>query len=361
VSIKIAFTSCADAETDPDQQIWATIAAKHPDYVLFLGDLIYMDFGTFFATNKIRKWSREGDEGCKKFASAMYERYKKQWTVATFHALLMHLGDETKRRQRLHCTWDNHDFAWNGACGEAYGNGTDEMHEKFLVPPRFKTISKRLFEQFVEACYGLPAQYPALDGALCNPALTPDTIGIQKTVEIRELPKVYIELLDTRWYRQVFVNGSKASLLGEPQLSNLIANCSDSTRRMTIIASSVPYQHDYRKGNAYELMEGWSGNGISRIDYGLMQAALAQTPSLRDRTIFVSGDIHKNEMLVTESTTLRQLSSSPVVKRGLDKTCFGMLILDEVEPTDGRLKCRGELFRSNGNGYVVEHTAEWSQ
>jgi alkaline phosphatase D len=357
LSIKIAFTSCADAETDPVQLIWTRIAAEHPDYVLFLGDLIYMDFGTVSATDEIREWARQGDDnGCRKFATTMYERYKAQWDVDSFRALLAGFGDRTQREQRFHCTWDNHDFAWNGACGAAYGDGADEMHKDSLVPPRIKTVSKRLFRQFVEACYELREDYPAFDEALCNPALTPDTAGIQKTVEISELSEVYIELLDTRWYRQVFVKGSKASLLGQPQLLQLIANCKLPTRRMTIIASSVPYQHKYTTE-----MEGWSGNGISRVDHDALQLELKNHPYMRDRTVFVSGDIHKNEMLVTDATTLRQLSSSPAVKRVWRKTCFGMLTLDEVEPSDGRLKCRGDLFKSRRGGYEVELTAEWSQ
>jgi alkaline phosphatase D len=367
MSIKIAFTSCADAETDSIQLIWTEIAAQKPNYVFFLGDLIYMDWGGNSETEKIQEWLTQGEDGLKRFATTMHGRYQKQWTVATFRALLQSIGDETERRKRFHGTWDNHDFAWNGACGEKFGDGMDEMHKSSLVPPRLKTISKRLFEQFVNACYVQPGQYPAFDEKLCDPALALDNIGIQKTIPIHELAGVHVELLDTRWYRQVFVKNTKAKLLGEPQLTDLIRNCKDVNRRMTVIASSVPYQHTYSDlgEKPYEKMEGWSGNGISRPDYDAMQSEVTAVPSLRDRTVFISGDVHKNKWSTDDPTHLRQLSSSPAVVRKIGPlktyTCFGVLTISETEPVSERLKCRAELFKSKRSAYKVEHTSEWSK
>jgi alkaline phosphatase D len=357
MSIKIAFTSCADAETDSVQLIWTEIAAQKPNYVLFLGDIIYMDWGVF-ETKKIQKWLLDGEPGLKKFATTMYGRYRDQWTVANFRELLRSFTSENERRMRFHCTWDNHDFAWNGACGEPFGDGTDNMHKNLLVPPRLKAISKRLFEQFVNACYVQPDQYPPFDEKLCDPTFPLDNVGIQKTIPIPELPGVHVELLDTRWYRQVFVPNTGAKLLGEPQLTDLIRNFKDVDRRMTVIASSVPYEHNYRSGGN-DSMEAWSGNGISRHDYNVMQLELKNNPPLRNRTVFISGDVHGNELVTTDRTTFRQLSSSPVVERYQGKTCFGVLTISETEPVSDRLKCRGELFKSKGGDYKVEHTSEW--
>ena len=43
--MKIAFTSCIDAEDDPRQEVWNRIHALQPDVLLLLGDSVYMDFG----------------------------------------------------------------------------------------------------------------------------------------------------------------------------------------------------------------------------------------------------------------------------------------------------------------------------
>ena len=42
--MKIAFTSCCNIKQYPEQNWWNDISDQNPDYLLLLGDNIYMDY-----------------------------------------------------------------------------------------------------------------------------------------------------------------------------------------------------------------------------------------------------------------------------------------------------------------------------
>ncbi|MGY3571987.1 alkaline phosphatase D family protein [Vibrio paucivorans] len=131
---KVAFASCCRLEAFPDvpladkQPEWKEIHAQDPDYLLLLGDNIYMDYGLL------------GDEpvgspehlSCSEFEQKMESKYHAQFSVPHFKNLI----DEMKAKGGMLATWDDHDFAWNDAKGSE-------------VPDDKKNASTRLFKKWV--------------------------------------------------------------------------------------------------------------------------------------------------------------------------------------------------------------------
>src|SRR5262245_29761877 len=130
MALTIAFTSCMDADQRPQQRAWSLIAGQQPDMLLLLGDQIYMDWGLSLA--RVPKWKRAIEQGgaaaLDEFTAEMHRRYKAQWEVDSFQALIRSLSSDPARR-RVFVTWDEHDFAWNNA----YGVGAPDLPGRHAV------------------------------------------------------------------------------------------------------------------------------------------------------------------------------------------------------------------------------------
>ena len=100
---RIAFASCFSAQISPSQPVWAWIQAHKPDYLVLLGDSIYLDINS--ATHPMLM----GDDA---FAQHLFERYTAQLAVPEFSQLVQSLGPE-----RTFSIWDDHDFLWNDETG----------------------------------------------------------------------------------------------------------------------------------------------------------------------------------------------------------------------------------------------------
>lgn len=237
--MKIAFTSCMDREAFYAQPVWKHIEAEAPDYLFLLGDQIYMDF--FPHLGEPEDWD------IVKFASTMQQKYLAQWAEPDFEKLCSDLRKRQDDTGGVYGTWDDHDFAWNNACG-------------LKVEQDKKDVSRRMFCQFM----GLHPEPPA---------------GIHHAVDLKhEGAKIGRAIfLDTRWYRDEA--GDDRDLLGEEQFA-FLANELQNSEGLTLLCAGTPIHA--------------AGNGWMRYqrDYRRFVELIGDR-----KIIFLSGDIHENSFV----------------------------------------------------------------
>lgn len=238
--MKIAFTSCMNLGSDPDavQLVWNRIAVEQPDYLFLLGDQIYMDF--FPTLGAPAGWDLA------KFKAVMTAKYEAQWNRPNFKLLLAALRQRQGNGGGVYGTWDDHDFAWNNACGPE-------------VEPAVKTVSRELFSQFMQ--------------------IDPPTAGLYYSVPLVHGQQTIGRaiFLDTRWYRDV--PGDNHDLLGEDQFRFLTRELDEETG-LVVLCAGTPIRA--------------TGNGWMRYqrDYKRFLKIIGQR-----KIIFLSGDIHENAFL----------------------------------------------------------------
>lgn len=256
--MKIVFTSCFDAESDPVQAVWERVVALQPDVLLLLGDSIYMDFGITGkrALGEPRGYSLEA------FAANMHGLYARQWGVASFQRLV-HSG------LRVGMTWDDHDFAWN----DSRGAGTQK---KYAVSPERKRISRGLHLQFrqVLETRQLGSAYPACP-AIAQLLAEPDA-GIQSLFDVGGVRFV---MLDGRTFRpdprEPDWLEPISTMHGSEQMNWLIDNLNNFAGIKIVGAGSV--------------MSGGKEAWDRYLDYEML---LARAPK---GVVVLTGDIHKNK------------------------------------------------------------------
>src|SRR3989338_603416 len=168
--MKIVFASCSNVQHFSSQPVWLRINDLAPDILLLLGDQIYMDFGFKLFGGDLYA---PAEMSLTDFAKRMYSRYRQQWGVVEFQALLKNRPD-----MRIGAIWDDHDFAWNNACGGR--PGTAEEDKKHKVSDQHKCIAKALFCQYLDTLNARVPAYPAPPFDLDNLSdpVTPDKDGI---------------------------------------------------------------------------------------------------------------------------------------------------------------------------------------
>lgn len=248
---RIAFTSCIRRKNKHDMQPqWQAIIDADPDYLLLTGDHIYMDFGYWpFSreyTHKPKSYSAN------EFRRIMQEKYELQWAEPHFKTLI----DKMKAKNGLIATWDDHDFAWNNACGAQ-------------VPDEIKTISRELFHHYL----GKP-ENDAYQSAL-NPQ---DLYGFY------DIPGARIIVLDTRFYaEEACLFKPDAKLLGDQQWQ-FLTQALQHTAPLTLIVSAI----SLTKGG-----ENWQRY---RKEYQKLQDLLRPIKG----AIVIAGDIHSNALLAPD-------------------------------------------------------------
>ena len=138
---RIVFASCMSTEASTQQDVWAEAIAQQPQWLLLIGDNIYMDY--FPNLKQSKRWSLA------KFRDEMFARYAEQFGVRSFRALV-----ESISPGQVLGVWDDHDFAWDNCYGT---DTTDGMPEK-------KKVATSLFHHFFRALNQrpLPAALPPL-------------------------------------------------------------------------------------------------------------------------------------------------------------------------------------------------------
>lgn len=304
MAMKIAFASCIDAIDDRTQPVWGDVKKLAPDVLILLGDTMYMDYGiAVLGSDRPVGWPRKATDDT--FATTMHDRYKQQWAVKSFRALLA-------SGPQLGMVWDDHDFAWNNA----RGLGT-EKH--YAVSPEQRLIAQGLFRQFRDACtHPDVSSYPAmppLEALLGAPEQ-----GIQSTFD---RDGVRFIMLDGRSYREDRNIGPDAQMLGHPQREWLGQLIGEWDGLVVICSGSV--------------MTGSEESWDKYLDYAWLLGLST------GRVIVLSGDIHKNALPVKHSQFVVEVTSSGAARPGLGggfahiggaRGNFGMLTVgDEVAAT----------------------------
>lgn len=233
--IKIAFTSCMRFKNFPLQPQWQNIEAEDPDYLFLLGDHIYMDYG-------IWPFSREPNGSPKnlsldEFISVMDSKYSLQWNEPSFHRLFYKM----KRKNAVFGVWDDHDFAWNNACGSD-------------VDKRYKDASRELFHKWMDCSTNRPEIYHFID-----------------------IPNARVIFLDVRYYAD---KNSKATgqLLGDKQFEYL-ERALNHQQKYTLICSGLSLRSSLENWRKYK-------NDFKRF---------SKLVSTRSNVLFLAGDIHSNK------------------------------------------------------------------
>ncbi|GGX89939.1 alkaline phosphatase D family protein [Pseudoduganella dura] len=276
--MNIAFTSCIDAVDDHEQEVWTTIAQHAPDVLVLLGDIMYMDYGLgFLGSQRPVGWPRKVTNDV--FATTMHERYARQWSVASFRALLA-------TGIPLGMTWDDHDFAWNNSRGRG-------RQKYFAVSRDKRLIAQGLFRQFRGACndIGLSA-YPAM------PSLTELLEGPEEGIQARfDHEDVRFIMIDGRSFREDPRIRPDADMLGQPQREWIRQELSGWHGMVVIGSGSV-----------------LTGTGESWAEYSDYEWLLG----LHNRQVVVlTGDIHRNVLPVRHSPFLYEVTSSGAAHPGL--------------------------------------------
>jgi len=280
-SMKLAFTSCMDADDHDSQPVWRHIQDQQPDVLMLLGDQIYMDWDptALFDESPVRKrLDRNPDRHLPKFAREMHDRYAMQWDVPEFQELIR---DFVTRRQlggQLLVTWDDHDFAWNNSCGAG------DPNKPRYVKPDVAEVSRKLFNQFVHVLRNPPAPgapYPSLEAALDN------TFSLPTAQRVDDFP---IVLLDQRSWR-THIDDANATLLGAQQ-QQFLWNEVAQGQGLLIVAGGTPMRRDQgRREQGWRAKPDKQGQQLAYPEY---QQFLDRTRQAERAVLYLAGDIHHN-------------------------------------------------------------------
>lgn len=212
--MKIAFTSCINFTQYPNQAWWQDIEIQNPDYLLLLGDNIYMDYPHAKQRLKHLKAISAKDYGIE-----MDKMYENQFGEENFKRLF----DKLNSNNRVFAIWDDHDFLWNNSNGaylrsdlESSGN---EVEEKLKV-------SRELFFKYLKNNWmNYPEVYYYVDTA-----------------------KARFIFLDNRSYS--LKAGLNSDLLGESQFK-FFENSLRHDKDYTLICGGITLSESVIKDNPY--------------------------------------------------------------------------------------------------------------
>jgi alkaline phosphatase D len=330
-----------DAVEHPEQPVWQAMAAQRPDALFLLGDQIYMDW------NLTPKWKRifvsEAD-GPLKFATEMHRRYALQWGVSSFRDLVAQVVRD-KGAERILVAWDEHDMAWNNACGEALDDGGSdpESDRKHGVPKRARDIARLLFDQFVGVLQAgdATAPYPPLPGNILVPPSAER--GVQQELSIDGIDTL---LLDERFYRTAR-DHPNARLLGPGQLDWLKQKASQANG-LLVVAGSSPLSHRYALSN-----QAWDDDELPYPDYRSFVNAVARP------VLYVGGDIHRNAYSgLLPHTGIVQVLASGAARGDAWKAVPGAFVVAEIDAGQRRCTLTRHVFEAVEGTDVVHFDAE---
>lgn len=289
--MKVAFASCFCRSVFDDQPVWDWIREQRPDYLVLLGDSIYLDI------NFGEKHPRDMLE--LEFAYWIVQQYREALSQPQFAALL-----KAMKPGRVFSTWDDHDFLWDDACG-AFESQVPAQQGKVA-------ISSRAQELFREALAKRSiASFPK-DGQDARLWTGPATLS---TPTVPLAADVSLHLLDVRTHRtQLFlVPEAKRAIVGAAQASEF---------EQRIAAAPAGHVHLVASGST---LRDWKAYPK---DWNWLKKVASQ-----HRTLVLSGDIHRNnsyQCLSTDGLPLLEATSSgaavkDAVVAGKRRRNFGLL------------------------------------
>jgi len=295
--MKIALASCVCTHVFKDQPVWEHIAAAQPDFLVLLGDSLYLDINPAVHPEQL------DDDG---FGKLLHKRYTELLKQKQFVALVRQLGPG-----RVFSIWDDHDFLWNDAAGAAYRNVPLQRNKI-----RLSTAFHEAFRQAL--ALGLPSKcFPTVysDPVFWNPhqpALRTDSIALSD--------QIVLHLCDVRSFRTntFLVPESKRTILGAEQRRQIEA---------ALLSSAPDAIHLLASGSTLAAWKRYAK------DLGWLHGLAKE-----HRMIVLSGDIHRNDVdaFYTGGFPLHEVTSSGAAVRdavtiGAQQQNFGFV---EISGTD---------------------------
>mgnify|MGYP001427444725 CR=1 FL=1 len=302
--MKIAFASCMCAQVSKDQPVWDQIAAQEPDYLVLLGDSIYLDINvpSYPGNPGVPISPQEMDEDT--FMRHLFARYTTQLNQPHFASLVRRMP-----AGRIFSIWDDHDFLWNDACGAEYTQGMIQRR-KVLISTSFQEAYRRALAQSL-AQDSFPATYT--DSVF----LDPDQPSLT-TPSIRLNDRTWLHLSDGRTHRTRtwLIPDNKRTLFGKEQQDRI----------GSAIKSEPEAIHLFASGST---LSGW------KQYHGDLQ--WLKRLAAKSRLLVLSGDIHRNDVDIFQGTggfPIHEATSSGAAVRyavvlGKKQENFGLLEIDE--------------------------------
>lgn len=259
--MKVAITSCANAVLFKSQPVWREVAKLEPDRLVLLGDAIYLDV----------PWGQINGETLhpdsmlpQQFLRHGLELYRRQMNVATFRKLVEQVPE-------TYAIWDDHDFLWNDADGDALPQQIWGDHIR---------ASRALLKAFREALIARNPEALPEDGSdpMLQRAYEPAP-GYQM-IELDDL--VCLHLTDGRSFR------NKDHLLGSAQRGQITLAMESHPESVHLIASGCVYRGNRNSWAAFPQDDQWL-------------AQMAQIYKL----VILSGDVHTNDIQQRVASTAR--------------------------------------------------------
>lgn len=278
--MRLAFASCMCTRVFENQPVWDQIAALNPDYLVLLGDSIYIDINVKVDPRD----PAEMDENI--FGQHVFSLYSELIHQPQFSNLVKQMP-----AGRVFSIWDDHDFLWNDMYG-ATARGNPIQSEKVRITTAFQKAFRSALAQGL-AANSFPNRYDdPIFWDLAEPPLATPSIELGDDV--------MLHLCDVRSFRTSKNFGAKdeRTILGSVQRQKVAAAVTAAQNAVHLIASGSTLT-DWSK---YPQDLQW-----------LLQLAKV------NRLMVLSGDIHKNncDIFKTDGFPLHELTSSGAAVRSL--------------------------------------------
>jgi alkaline phosphatase D len=271
--MRIAFVSCIATAVFPQQPVWTWIAAQKPDFLVLLGDSLYLDVHV----PSTHPSAMSDDD----FAKHLHHLYTQLIQQPDFAALVQAMPNG-----RVFSTWDDHDFLWNDALGAE--EGRNPVHTGKI---RLSTAFQEAFRRALAASLK-PDSFPTVYNSaefwdLNQPPLTTPSVLLGEDT--------WLHLSDVRTWRtrHWLLAESRRGLLGRAQRSQFESVFAASSPDAVHLFASGSTAASYKRHYPQDWM--W-----------LLNQAAAR------RTLMLSGDIHRNESdaFFTQGWPLHEATSS---------------------------------------------------
>jgi alkaline phosphatase D len=279
-----------------NQPVWDQIAALNPDYLVLLGDSIYLDINVEVTPNHPEKMDDDT------FGQHIFALYNELIHQPQFSRLVRQMPNG-----RVFSIWDDHDFLWNDMYG-ASAKANPVQRGKVPVTTAFQKVFRNALAQSL-APNSFPTRYDdPIFWDRAEPPLATPSVALGNDV--------WLHLCDVRSFRTSahHVAETERTILGSVQRAQVEAAVTTAPNAVHLIASGSTLG-DWNK---YPQDMQW-----------LLQLAEV------NRILVLSGDIHKNncDLFQTSGFPLHELTSSgaavkSLVVIGAEQQNFGYIDID---------------------------------
>lgn len=296
--MKIAFTSCMSTRVFDDQPVWEWIQAQQPDYLVLLGDSVYLDIHF--------KDVHPMDMTDLQFADHLHANYAELLAHKQFRALVQSMAPKT-----VFSIWDDHDFLWNNMAG-AEAMASPIHRGKVAITSAFQVAFRQALAAGIKAgSFPASATKPSLWTFQAMPLPTPSVTLPHNTV---------LHLSDGRTHRtrKWAIKESAKTILGLPQKKQFASVYNASHPDSVHLFASGSTLIDYKKSFPQDWL--WLSNLATQR-----------------RTLVLSGDLHRNESShhPTQPFMLHEATASGAAVRdavviGEKRENHGLLDIDDA-------------------------------